>query len=131
VKIDNLAAFRDPNRVTPHNLYARRSRLLAEALLAGDVTKDGAATAVRFRPGILGGVCSGRLVEVGASALVSGAKNAQAPVQPTSRESRLSGGDDGDRTVRVVQDGMPDRAGTWPLGMRDVPADDHHVGAGG
>jgi hypothetical protein len=54
--------------------------------------EDRAATTVRFRPGILAGACSGRIVEVRVSALVSVAKNAQAPGQATSRESRLNGG---------------------------------------
>jgi len=41
------------------------------------------------------------------------------------------GGDDGDRTVGVVQDGVPDRVGAWQPGVLGVPADDHQVGAGG
>ena len=63
----------------------------------------GAAAAVRFRPGILGGVCSGRSVEVRASALVSGVKNTQAPVQPSSREPRLAC-----VSVPVIGDGIGD-----------------------
>jgi hypothetical protein len=51
--------------------------------------EDGASTTVRFRPGILAGACSGRLVEVRVSALVSAAKNGHAPGQVASRESRL------------------------------------------
>src|SRR5260370_2896259 len=50
--------------------------------------EDGAATSVRFRRDSRWRL-SGRLVEVRASALVSGARNAQAPAQLTSRESRL------------------------------------------
>ncbi len=53
--------------------------------------EDRAAATVRFHPGIFAGVSSRRLVEVRASALVRYAKNAHAPLQPTSRQSRLAG----------------------------------------
>ncbi len=53
--------------------------------------EGGAASAVRFRPRVFAGARSGRLIEVMASALLSGTTSAQAPVQPTSRESRLDG----------------------------------------
>ncbi len=58
-----------------------------------------AAATVRFRPGIRGGACSGRPAEVRASALVSGADNAQASVQPISRESRLTAGGRSDAEI--------------------------------
>ena len=48
------------------------------------------ANAVKIRFEIFAGAHSGRLVELRASALVTDAKNAQAPIQPTSRESRLA-----------------------------------------
>src|SRR6266498_3487533 len=52
--------------------------------------EDRSVNAVRFRPGILAGACSGRLVEAKAFALVSDARSAQAPGSVDSRESRLN-----------------------------------------